>query len=269
MTGPAGGNPITVVVVDDEPLAREGVRALLARDPDVRVLAVCSTGQSAIKAIVDLNPDLVFLDVQMPGTDGFDVIRAVGVDRMPFIIFTTAFDEYALDAFQAHALEYVLKPFSDERFAEALERAKRFVVERRFAEVGQRVASLLEQVAGADPKKHPDRLIVRGTGKTYFISISDIEWIEGADYYASVRALGRNHLVRESLASLTARLDPAQFLRVHRSWIVNVSLVKEIRSPMRGEAHAVMQDGTRIRLARGSRARLTALLDSVRSQNPR
>ena len=263
MSGAATGKPITVVVVDDEPLAREGLSSLLSRDPDIEVLAVCASGQSAVRMIVDLAPDIVFLDVQMPGLDGFDVIRAVGVDRMPFIVFTTAFDRYALDAFQAHALEYLLKPFSDERFLDALTRAKQFVVDRRLAKVGEKVAGLLEEVGSASPgKRHADRLIVRGTGKTYFVEVDDIEWIEAADYYASVRARGKNHLVRESLASLADRLDPSRFLRVHRSWIVNTTRVAELRSSATGDSYAVMHDGTRVRLARGSKARLTALLGS-------
>jgi two-component system LytT family response regulator len=256
---------IRVIVVDDEPLAREGVSALISQDSSVDVVQVCASGQTAVKAIVDLNPDIVFLDVQMPGMSGFDVIRTVGVDRMPFIIFTTAYDRYALDAFEAHALEYLLKPFSDERFHEALERGKSAVRDRRLAVLGGKLAGLLESVSDSadhDPVRGPaQRITVRGTGKTYFIQASDIDWIEGADYYANVHSAGRHHLVRETLSSLAARLDPRVFLRVHRSAIVNVQRVKEIRSAIGREAFAILHDGTKVRLARGARSRLEAMLD--------
>ncbi len=256
------GIPVTVIVVDDEPLAREGVRALLAEDPDIAVLQLCASGQSAIRAIVDLSPNIVFLDVQMPGMSGFEVIRTVGVDRMPFIIFTTAFDQYALDAFEAHALEYLLKPFSDERFTVALTRAKQFVRDKRLAELGQRLSSLLADEANPGRSRDfAERLTFRGTGRTYFVSVASIDWIEGAGYYANVHAEGKQHLLRESLTSLTSRLDPSQFIRVHRSAILNVRCVKEIRSSPNRDSIAVMADGTRVRLARGARGRLQSLLD--------
>jgi two-component system LytT family response regulator len=256
---------IRVVVVDDEKLAREGLRDLLAGHSDIDVVATCASGQAAVKSIVDLAPDIVFLDVQMPGMSGFDVIRTVGPDAMPFVIFTTAFDRYALDAFESHALEYLLKPYSDERFAEAVGRGKTAVRERRFAQLGERIAALLHDVgAGAKQDSGPnpvERITVRSAGRTYFVAVTDIDWIEGADYYASLHSAGRHHLVRETLASLAARLDPRMFLRVHRSAIVNVNRVKEIRTSPSRESLAILADGTRIRLARGAKAKLEAILD--------
>ena len=259
------GSRIGVVVVDDEKLAREGLRDLLAGYSDIDVVATCASGQAAVKSIVDLAPDIVFLDVQMPGMSGFDVIRTVGADAMPFVIFTTAFDRYALDAFEAHAVEYLLKPYSDERFAEAVERGKTAVRERRFAQLGERIAALLHDVGNntkpGTGSTSVERITVRSAGRTYFVAIGDIDWIEGADYYASLHTAGRQHLVRETLASLAARLDPRTFLRVHRSAIVNVNRVKEIRTSPARESFAVLADGTRIRLARGARAKLEAILD--------
>ena len=260
-----GDKVISVIVVDDEPLAREGVKALLSREPGVEVVQVCASGQTAVKAIVDLDPDIVFLDVQMPGMSGFDVIRTVGADRMPFIIFTTAYDRYALDAFAAHAVEYLLKPFSDERFSEALSRGKSAVRDHHMAQLGEKLAGLLDQIGSvqlSDAAREPaQRITVRGTGKTYFVPVSEIDWIQGADYYANVHAGGRQHLVRESLASLAARLDKRTFIRVHRSAIVNVQRVREIRSAVNRESFVVLHDGTKVRLARGARARLEELLD--------
>ena len=256
---------VKVLVVDDEPLAREGLRTLLLADPSVEVADVCATGASAVKKIVELTPDLVFLDVQMPGMSGFDVIKEVGVKDMPEVVFVTAYDRYALDAFEAQAVEYLLKPFSDERFEEALNRGKLAVRERRMAELGEKMAALLGSLGLADSsltsQAGPERLAVRGPRSTYFIAVSDIDWIEGADYYSSVRALGKAHLVRETLASLSTRLAPRGFVRVHRSAIVNARRVKEIVSTPRREQVAVLLDGTRIRLARGARARLQAHLN--------
>jgi len=255
---------VRVIVIDDEPLAREGVRALLSSDPEVDVVDVCASGVSAVRKIVELSPDLVFLDIQMPGMNGFDVVRTIGAQDMPVVIFATAYDRYALDAFEAHAVEYLLKPFSDERFHEALSRGKLAVRERRMAELGEKLSALLQTVAGGGPPANnpaaPQRLAVRGARSTYFLAVEDIDWIEGADYYASVHSAGKTHLVRESLASLAERLGSQGFVRVHRSAIVNARRVKEIVSTPRRDQVAVLRDGTRIRLARGARARLEAQL---------
>jgi two-component system LytT family response regulator len=256
--------PVRAIVIDDEPLAREGVRALLSSDPEVEVVDVCASGVSAVRKIVDLSPDLVFLDIQMPGMNGFDVIRAIGTEDMPVVIFATAYDRYALDAFEAHAVEYLLKPFSDERFHEALARGKLAVRERRMAELGEKLSALLQTMESGRPPANnaaaPQRLAVRGARSTYFVSVEDIDWIEGADYYASVHAAGKAHLVRESLASLAERLGPHGFVRVHRSAIVNARRVKQILSTPRRDQFAVLHDGTRVRLARGAKARLEAEL---------
>jgi two-component system LytT family response regulator len=251
------------MVVDDEPLAREGVRALLSADAAVEVVEVCASGVTAVKKIVDLSPDLVFLDVQMPGMNGFDVVSAVGAGNMPVVIFATAYDRYALEAFEAQAVEYLLKPFSDERFFEALARGKAAVRERRMAELGEKLAGLLD-IVGRTPVRAevPQRLAVRGARSTYFVSVSDIDWIEGADYYASVHAGGKTHLVRESLTSLASRLAPHGFVRVHRSAIVNSLRVREILTTPRRDQVAVLGDGTRVRLARGARARLEVFIRS-------
>ncbi|HVF40429.1 MAG TPA: LytTR family DNA-binding domain-containing protein [Gemmatimonadaceae bacterium] len=256
----------TACIVDDEPLAGEGLAALLSRDPEIEVIDVCDSGKNAVEAILDSSPDIVFLDVQMPGMNGFDVIREIGVANMPAVVFTTAYDKYALDAFEANAIEYLLKPFSDERLAEAVVRAKRSIRERKMAKLGENLVGLMDRIGSPDADKTSiagsvARITIRTADKTYFIPTAEIDWIEGADYYASVHSRGKTHLLRETLTSLSNRLDGRAFMRVHKSAIVNVSRVKEIQSMFNREAVAVLIDGTKVRLARGKRAQLEALIE--------
>lgn len=257
--------PVRVCVVDDERLAREGLAALLEADAEIEVVAICRSGAEAVAAIGKLRLDVVFLDVRMPGMDGFDVIRAVGVENMPLVIFTTAYDSYALDAFKAHAVEYLLKPFSDERLAEAVSRAKMSLKERQLARLGKNLLALLEHSPLQQvnkPAARLDRIIVRDGSNTTFIAVEDIDWIEGADYYAKVHAGGKRHLVRESLTSLASRLDSRLFFRAHRSAIVNVARVREIQTMFAHQSVAILTDGTKVRLARGKRSELEKLLES-------
>jgi two-component system LytT family response regulator len=252
-------DPIRVVVVDDELLALNGLLDLLRRDPELEVLKGCNEGRTAVKVIAEESPDLVLLDVQMPGMDGFTVLRELGADTLPIVVFVTAYDRYALQAFDACAIDYLLKPFSDERFGEAMRRAKRAVRERAFAGMGRRVAALLRTYdTTANPVKVPPRRIaVRVGARVHFIAVSDIDWIEGADYCAKIYG----HLIRESRTSLAARLDAGVFFRAHRSAIINTHRVKEIHGSMHGEAVAVLLDGTKVRIARGRRATLEELLE--------
>ncbi len=224
---------IRAVIVDDEPLAREGVRLLLAEDPEVTVVGEAAGGRAAVAALRRLRPDLVFLDVQLPDADGFDVLAEIPLAEQPVVVFVTAYDRYALRAFEVHALDYLLKPFSDDRFRDALRRAK---------------ARLRE--APARP-----RLVIKDGGRVVFLPVDEIDWIESADYYAQLHA-GRNaYLLRESLASLEARLDPARFVRVHRRVILNRDRLREVRE--RGRAYvALLADGTELPVARGHRRRL-------------
>lgn len=259
---------IRVCVVDDEPPARTGLTTLLKADTDVEVVGVCDSGETAVESIERDRPDVVFLDVQMPEVNGFDVIRIVGASRMPVVVFTTAFDQYALDAFKAHAVDYLLKPFTDERFAAALTRAKAAVQESRLARIGENIAALLDDLdrapgkTGATQGSAAGRITVRSNGASIFIPVPDIDWIEGADYYSRIHVGTRNYLIRETLSSLECRLDPRKFCRAHRSAIVNVDSVREIQPSFGREPIAVMRDGVKVKLARGKRAVLESLIEA-------
>ncbi|HZF68852.1 MAG TPA: LytTR family DNA-binding domain-containing protein, partial [Gemmatirosa sp.] len=232
--------PVRALVVDDEPLARAGMRGLLADDPDVALVGECANGGEAIAAIRTHAPDLVLLDVQMPEVDGFAVVREIGVARMPVVVFVTAFDQYALRAFDAQALDYLLKPFSDERFHQALGRAKEQVRQRRLGALSGQLAALLG-VAGSTPAAAATapagpagpapatRFEVRLGDRRLFVAVTDIDWIEASDYYVRLHAGGRSHLLRETLQELETRLDPRRFVRVHRSAMVAVDRVTELR----------------------------------------
>lgn len=228
---------------------------------------MCDSGEAALASIERDEPDIVFLDVQMPEVNGFDVIRRVGASRMPLVVFTTAFDRYALDAFQAHAVDYLLKPFTDERFADALTRAKAAVRESRFARVGENILALLDDIeqaprGGISPGTAAGRIAIKENGASVFIRAAEIDWIEGADYYSRIHVGPATHLIRETLTSLEGRLDAHQFCRVHRSAIVNVDRVRGIQPAFGRESIAMMHGGAKVRLARGKRAALESLIAS-------
>lgn len=244
-----------VLVVDDEPLARAGLRALIGRDPELECVGDCGDGQAAIEAIESLQPapDIVLLDVQMPEIDGFGVIRAIGPDRMPPVIFVTAYEEFALQAFRVHALDYLVKPFTDAAFTEALERAKHIV---RDGQVRQ-LTGLVQQALNS---QHLSRITVRLGQRQQVVRVADIDWIEAADYCAKLHVGATVHVVRMSLGALERLLDPATFVRVHRSAIVNVDRIKEIVSDASGDGTILLADGTHVRLARSRRGPMDRLL---------
>ena len=259
--------PLRVVVVDDEPLARSGMCGLLARDPEVSVVAQCADGAEAVAAIAGLKPDLVLLDVQMPEMDGFEVLREVGPARMPVVVFVTAFDRFALRAFDVAAVDYLLKPFDDERFDLAIARAKHAVRNAEAGELGRRLMRLVErQGAPADaapppePARHATRLVVKSAGRTVFVRAEEVDWIEADDYYARLHVGGKTHLLRETMGSLEARLDPARFFRAHRSAIVNLDRVREVQFLFGGEHVVILHDGTRLKLSRSRLEKLEAML---------
>jgi len=239
--------PFTVAVVDDEPLARELVRLLLARDADVAVVAECS-GADAAAAIAQARPDIVFLDVQMPEVDGFAVLERVGVDAAPVVVFVTAYGDHALRAFAVHAIDYVLKPIDDARFATALARAKHQALARRAGEPDARLAAMLR-----DGSRWTKRFLVRTRDRLLVVPTDTIDWVEAADYYATLHAAGASHLLRETMAELERRLDPERFVRVHRSAIVNLDRVREVRPLFRGDAVLVLAGGAEVRLSRARR----------------
>jgi two-component system LytT family response regulator len=246
---------LRALIVDDEPLARDTIRRLLARDPDIEVAGECS-GADAVPLIVQSWPDLLFLDVQMPEVDGFEVIAAVGAESLPGIVFVTAYDQYALRAFDVHAIDYLLKPFDDARFALALARAK----ERALAGMPDgRLAAFLRQRS-----TYLRRFLVRKRDRVLVVAASDVDWIEAADYYASLHVGEASHLLRETLTELEQRLDPEQFVRVHRSAIVNVARVREIHPLFRGDCALVLADGTRVKLSRARRDQFERLFSTGR-----
>jgi two-component system, LytTR family, response regulator len=250
MTGAASPGPWRTVVVDDEPLARQTLRLLIARERDFEIVAECGHGADAIDAIRREHPDVLFLDVQMPEVDGFDVLRRLGPDAAPAVIFVTAFDRYALRAFEEHALDYLLKPFSDERFAVVLDRTRARLAERSFAAMAGRLSALL---AGTAARERP-QLVVRDAGRTIVIPHDEIVWIEAEDYCARIHLRGRTLLVRDSLRALAASLDPAAFVRVHRSAIASVACIREIEPHASGDQRLTLSDGTVLKVSRTHRA---------------
>ena len=262
-----------VMVVDDEPAARATLRLLLAREPDCELVAECADGDSAVAALQRERPDLLLLDVQMPERDGFAVLAALAPEQVPPVVFVTAYDAHALRAFEVHALDYLLKPFSDARFAQALGRARERLRTEGLAAVAQRVRALVagEQPAASPRRPAPDdgdpgssppgRLLVREAGRTRVLRLGDVDWIEAADYYARVHLRGRSHLVRRSLADLERELDPRRFARVHRSAIVNLERVAEIRPLFKGDAVVVLEGGRELRVSRSYRSAFEAALE--------
>lgn len=281
---------LRVAIIDDEPLAREGIRLLLGVDPEVEIVGESGSGFDAVSLIRRVRPDLVFLDVQMPEMNGFEVMAALAPDEVPAVIFVTAFDRYAIRAFDVHALDYLLKPFDDDRFYDALRRAKDQLRLSRVSDLSQRLISLLAtyeakgapdpgrevprdrgsrpeaegqgaggEGAGPDGEKYLTRIAIKDIGRVVFLSVEEIDWIEAADYYVQIHAGGRSYLHRESMNSLEGRLDPARFMRIHRSAIVNRDRVKELRSQGRRDLVVVLAGGAELKVARSHRDKLHAL----------
>ncbi len=257
-------DPIRVLIVDDEPLARQALRLMLASDSEVEIVGECS-GSDGAATIGRTEPDLVFLDVQMPGVDGFELLEQVGIERAPVVIFVTAYSEHALRAFEVHAIDYLLKPVADDRFARALARGKELVRLRRARGA---TPAPPDPNLGALLRAHSrvtKRILVRDRDRTRVIDVDTIDWIEAADYYALIHAAGESHLLRETMNELAERLDPARFFRAHRSAIVNLDRVKEIHPLFRGDRTLVLADGAEVRLSRTRRAAFeTALALAVR-----
>ncbi|HSJ64062.1 MAG TPA: LytTR family DNA-binding domain-containing protein [Gemmatimonadaceae bacterium] len=258
---PDAASPLRVLVVDDEPLARDSLRVILAAEPDVELVGECADGADAVRAIRELGPDLVFLDARMPVMDGFDVVAAVGPARMPSVIFVTAYDAHAVRAFEVHALDYVLKPFDDDRLRAALARARTQLVLQRHGALTRRLAALLE---GREPDERPDttratwltRLQVPVGDRIRLVRVEDVDWLEGAGNYVRVHSGRERHLVRTTLASLERELDPSRFARIHRSAIVNLDRVRELEPYAGGDYIAFLADGRKLRVSRTYRDRL-------------
>lgn len=245
---------IRTLIVDDEPLARERLAGLLAHEQDIEVVAQCRDGEEAVTAIVDHEPDLVFLDVQMPQMSGFEVIEAVGGERMPLVIFVTAYDQHALRAFQVRALDYLLKPFDRERFSEALERARRQVEREETGDLGRRLLALVKDLRRDQPRA--ERLVVKSGGRLFFLRADEIDWVEAAGNYVRLHVGTTSHLLRETMNAIEGRLDPEKFFRIHRSRIVNMERIQELQPWLNGEYAVLLRTGTRLTLSRGYREKL-------------
>ena len=266
----ASASQIRALIVDDEPTARRGVKLMLAQESDVEVVGEAGDGTAAIKAIRKLRPDLVFLDVQMPEKDGFDVIKALKPSELPVTIFITAYDAHALRAFEVNAVDYLLKPFEDERFAEALGRAREQLRSRSNNELNSRITKLLDQLGDADTDESGDtdgglgdRILIKSSGEIFFLKPEEIEWIEAEGDYMKFHVGGKTHLMRETMGRLEARLDPKRFVRIHRSTIVNLDCVRKLSPSFVGEYAVVLQDGTKLKLSRGYQEKLQSLLKNL------
>jgi two-component system LytT family response regulator len=245
---------IRTLVVDDEPIARARVVSLLRLEEDIEVVGECATGSQAMSAIESTSPDLLFLDIQMPEVNGLDLARSIQSNGTPAVVFVTAYDEYALRAFEVHALDYLLKPFSAERFRSALGHAREHVSQRR--KVGR---------PAPPPQPHSNsgqrnRLMIKASGRIHFVRMADIDWCEAQGNYVRVHAGAQEHLVRDTMSHLESELDPQQFVRIHRSTIVNVDRILEMQSSFNGEYVVLLRSGTRLTLSRGYRDSIQARL---------
>ena len=252
---------LRTLIVDDEPLARERVRMMLGMHDDVAVVGEYGDGQQAIDAIRTQRPDLVSLDVQMPGVDGFGVLRALEGEVMPYVVFVTAYDQYALRAFEVHALDYVLKPFNAERFSQALQRARGAIAKRDEGEVGvdrDRLRSLVASLTAEQREKQ--RIVVKSSGRVFFVKVDDIDWIEAEGNYVRLHMGAQSHLLRETMKGMESVLDTSQFIRIHRSTIVNADRIRELQPLFHGEYAVILRDGTRLVASRGPDNRLKKLL---------
>jgi two-component system LytT family response regulator len=252
---------IRTLIVDDEPLARTRIRSLLEREADIVIVGECTDGLQAVNDLRQLEPDLVFLDVQLPALDGFGVLEALDNERLPAVIFVTAHDRYALRAFEVHALDYLLKPFDRERFHKALERVRSQLEHAETAASRQRLLALLEDVQAA--RKPLQRVVIKSEGRVFFVRVEDIDWIEAAGNYLRLHVGRETHLLRETMNGLEGRLDPAQFVRIHRSTMVQFDRIRELQPWFHGDYRVLLRDGTELTLSRGYRQKLQELLGNA------
>lgn len=242
---------IRTLIVDDEPLAREGLRQLLESDRDVEILAECDDGAAALEAVRQYKPDLMFLDVQMPEMNGFELLQALPEPEMPLVVFVTAFEEHAIHAFQVHALDYLLKPIEPDRFREALARVKTEIQHRDGRAVIGRILSMLGAVRST--RAGLDRIMLKSAGKISFVRSGEIDWIEAQGDYVCLHVQGKKHLIREKISALEDQLSRDQFIRIHRSTIVNTNRIKEMQPLYHGDYVVLLHDGTRLTLSRSFR----------------
>jgi two-component system LytT family response regulator len=251
---------LRTLVADDEPLARERLKLLLASDPEIEISGECRNGNEVVDTLKSAPIDLLFLDIEMPGNSGFEVIEEVGLTKMPLTVFVTAHNQFAVEAFAVHALDYLVKPVERERLEEALSRVKERVQLQEAFAARQEIYSVLKalQPPGARPS-YPERLLAKNGNKDSVVVVSDIEWIEAADYYVCLHVAGKTHLLRESIKALETKLDPNKFVRLHRSAIVNIGHVREIHRDGRADGWVLLSTGERVRMNRTGWQKLIAL----------
>lgn len=253
---------IRTVIVEDEPLARERLRTLLEKDSEIEVVAECGDGRSAVATIAGQKPDLVFLDIQLPERNGFDVLSDLGSNHMPAIVFVTAYDRFALKAFEVHAIDYLLKPFDVERFEQALRHAKAQIGRRDHKDQSETIRELLGSLR-PEPAG-PKRISIKTSGKLIFLRTEEIDWLEAADNYVKVRAGQEVHVVRDTLGAFESRLPADDFVRISRSCIINIDRIKQLHALEYGEYEIILTDGNSVRLTRGYRQNLQRLRDSAK-----
>jgi two-component system LytT family response regulator len=251
---------IKTLIVDDEPLARERVRRFLRDESDIEFVGECGNGAEAVSKIKQEKPDLVFLDIQMPEKNGFEVIKSLDAKSIPTVIFVTAYDQYALQAFDVHALDYLLKPFNRERLHRAVLRAREHIENKTRGNLDERLMSLIADLKSE--KKYLERLVVKSVGRVFFLKINEIDWIEAAGNYLKLHAGRESHLIRETMNGIEAKLNPDKFLRIHRSTVVNIDSIKELHPMFSGDYSVILRNGTELTLSRNYRERFLELFEN-------
>lgn len=250
---------IKALIVDDEPIARDRVRRMLREESDVEIVGECGNGKEAVTFINQNKPDLVFLDIQIPEVTGFEVLQTINPAKAPAIIFVTAYDQYAIQAFDVHAIDYLLKPFNRERFKRAVERVREQIEKTTTGKIDERLAALLADLTSS--KKYLERLVVKSVGRVFFLRTEEVDWIEAAGNYAKLHVGREGHLIRETMNGLESKLNPDKFLRIHRSTLVNIDRIKELNPLFSGDYSVMLKNGTELTLSRNYRDRLLELFE--------
>jgi len=253
-------NKIRVLVVDDEPLARRGIRQLLDSETDFEIVGECKNGREAVSALEKLSPELIFLDIQMPLLDGFSFIEKVGAENLPAIVFVTAYDEHAIHAFETGALDYLLKPVDPLRFQKTLERVREQIKNKQPRELEQKLSALLENLKLPESEKYLERIAIKENGRVTFLNIDEIVWISSEGNYVGLHTKGETHLLRETMDAIERKLDSRKFLRLRRSTIVRIEQIKELHPLFNGEFEVVLKSGAKLSSSRRYRQNLDALL---------
>ena len=248
-----------MLIIDDEPIARQGLRTLLASHRELEIIGECRNGREAVKAIAEQSPDLVFLDVQMPRMNGFEVVAEIGADDMPAVVFVTAYDEYAIKAFEVAALDYLLKPFDEDRFEKAIGRIKAHFSKTSFNQLNSSLSALLKSIDRETPKQD-ERVVIKSGGRIFFVNIDEIDWIEAAGNYVRLHVGDKSHLLRQTMDGIFEKLSEDKFVRIRRSVIVRISQIKMLQPLFKGEYQITLKDGTELNSSRRYRDQLGRLL---------